>query len=597
MKLTHRVQRQIPLCAWILVAVLFLLSLQLSPGYSVNSLYIGAILLGLWAPDATLAMRLAFSATFLVAAQAILRPQIAPLPALLFSRTVLVSTYWVTAFIVKGFRRNQVELRRHEQRSQEYLDIVSVAVLALDANGRMLLLNRRGVELLGLETEPPAGTPWIDTFVDKEDRAAWHKGLAALRAGTSHRGVSHVSRVLRPDGTSRVVTWEHVILRDATGQITGTLSSGEEITARLEAENALRRSIRDRDDIKYALEQSAIIATTDVKGNITYVNDTFCEISKYSREELIGQNHRILNSGWHPTEFFRDLYGTIANGHVWHGEIRNRAKDGSFYWVDTTIVPFVDEQRRPYQYIAIRYDITARKLSEAALLEQSSLAQLGKMAAVVAHEVRNPLAGIRGALQVIGQRLDVTSSERKIMGEIVTRIDTLNDIVQDLLFFARPRQPVLTRVSVWTMLQETTSLLRDDPELQAVDVKVIGADFELRADRELLKMVLHNLLLNGAQAMRGSGVIRVEARDLGAWHELTLTDQGPGILPEVRQHLFEPFFTTKHKGTGLGLATTRRIVEAHGGTIALECPPAGGTVAIIRIPNVAVDIPKTASVA
>ena len=120
-----------------------------------------------------------------------------------------------------------------------------------------------------------------------------------------------------------------------------------------------------------------------------------------TREELLGRDHRIINSGHHPKEFMRDLWHTIANGRIWRGEIRNRAKDGSIYWVDTTIVPFLDEQRKPYQYMAIRYEITDRKRSEAQLREQAALARLGEMAAVVAHEVKNPLAEIKGAHIVV----------------------------------------------------------------------------------------------------------------------------------------------------------------------------------------------------
>ena len=160
---------------------------------------------------------------------------------------------------------------------------------------------------------------------------------------------------------------------------------------------AMSESLKSLDEIRYALDQAAIVAATDQRGIITYANDKFCEISKYSRQELLGQDHRIINSGYHPREFMRDLWRTIARGQVWRGEIRNRAKDGAFYWVDTTIVPFLDGAGKPRQYLAIRSDITARKRAEAQLREQAALTHLGQLTAVVAHEVRNPLAGLRVA--------------------------------------------------------------------------------------------------------------------------------------------------------------------------------------------------------
>jgi PAS domain S-box-containing protein len=118
---------------------------------------------------------------------------------------------------------------------------------------------------------------------------------------------------------------------------------------------------RELELVRYALDKSAIVAITDRAGRIVHVNDKFCEISKFPREELLGQNHRLINSGYHGKEFFETMWKTISSGKIWEGELRNRAKDGSLYWVNTTIVPFADAQGRPYQYVSIRYEITQRK--------------------------------------------------------------------------------------------------------------------------------------------------------------------------------------------------------------------------------------------
>ncbi|MFN8374043.1 MAG: GAF domain-containing protein [Anaerolineae bacterium] len=152
------------------------------------------------------------------------------------------------------------------------------------------------------------------------------------------------------------------------------------------AERQVRQSVRSLEDLRFALDEAAIVAVTDVSGKITYVNDKFCEISKYSREELIGQDHRIINSSYHPKEFIRNVWVTIANGNVWQGEFCNRNKFGGIYWVDTTIVPLLNEQGKPAQYIAIRYEITARK--EAELQVERRAAEMETVAQVSAATAR-----------------------------------------------------------------------------------------------------------------------------------------------------------------------------------------------------------------
>ena len=167
-------------------------------------------------------------------------------------------------------------------------------------------------------------------------------------------------------------------------------------------EEALRRSLKELADIKFALDEAAIVAITDQRGIINYVNDKFCEISKYSREELLGQDHRIINSGYHSKEFIRNLWTTIASGEVWHGELKNRAKDGTFYWVDTTIVPFLNQEGKPYQYVAIRNDITERKRGEERIREQAALLDQAQDAILVRDLDHNIRFWNKGAERIYG---------------------------------------------------------------------------------------------------------------------------------------------------------------------------------------------------
>ena len=356
------------------------------------------------------------------------------------------------------------------------------------------------------------------------------------------------------------------------------------VTRARQMERRSRSDLRQLADLKRAIDHAAIVATTDVHGRITFVNDKFCEISKYAREELLGQDHRIINSGYHPKPFIRDLWQTITSGRVWHGELRNRAKDGSFYWVDTTIVPFLDSSGQPYRYTAIRSDVTALKTAESRLAQQAALARVGQMAAVVAHEVRNPLAGIKGAIQVLISRRDATDSELPVMRDIVTRIDALGELINDLMVFARPRPPRPTALDVIPLLQDAIALLRRDPVAAALEIDTDGPNVAVTADAALVRAAITNLLINAAQAMGGQGRVTLTLREQDEQCVLEIRDSGPGIPADLREQVFEPFYTTKARGGGLGLAIARRTAELHGGTLTLACPTDGGCLFTLALP-------------
>jgi PAS domain S-box-containing protein len=348
-------------------------------------------------------------------------------------------------------------------------------------------------------------------------------------------------------------------------------------------QHARTESIERLEEMRYALDQAAIVAATDQRGLITYVNDKFCEISKYPRSELLGQDHRLINSAFHPKDFIRDLWRTIAQGRVWRGEIRNRAKDGTFYWVDTTIVPLLNADGKPRQYLAIRSDITARKVAEQQLTDQAALAQLGQLATVVAHEVRNPLAGVKGSLQILRSRTTAEPQDRQIIDAMIARLDVLNAKVEDIMRFAKPRTPRIESVDVRPVLLDAIASARAASGDSCTPIQAPRISATVRADREMLGAMLLNLLMNACQS--GSREpIDVELLLSDGMCRIEIADRGVGVTEQDIERVFEAFHTTKKSGTGLGLAIVRRLATLQGGTIQLRPRAGGGAIASITLP-------------
>lgn len=369
--------------------------------------------------------------------------------------------------------------------------------------------------------------------------------------------------------------------------------------AKFEDEN--RSLIKELSDMKFALDQSAIVAFTDRSGKITYVNDKFCQISKYSRDELLGHDHRIINSGYHPKEFFRNLWKTIGRGEVWRGEIRNRAKDGSFYWVDTTIVPFLGSDGKPYQHVAIRYDITEKKLTEQQLLRAQRMESIGTLAGGIAHDLNNILSPILMSVDML-EMGEHDAETRRWLEVIRENAERGANLVRQVLTFARGMEGERIPVQVRHIVKDLAKVLQETlPKSITLRFEIVPDLDLIKADPTQIHQVLMNLCINARDAMPDGGNMILKAENVtldehyarvhldasaGNYVVLSVTDSGTGMSDYVVKRIFDPFFTTKDigKGTGLGLATSQSIIKSLDGFINVYSEVGKGTRFTVYIP-------------
>ncbi len=349
---------------------------------------------------------------------------------------------------------------------------------------------------------------------------------------------------------------------------------------------------------KFALDQAAIVAITDVRGRIISVNDKFCQISKYSRNELIGQDHRILNSATHPKQFFKDMYAMIARGKVWHGEIRNRAKDGSFYWVDTTIVPIITNptQGKISGYIAIRHDITELKNIEERLRIAKEAAEAanqakGEFLANMSHEIRTPMTAIIGYADLLGDEHKRAEERTEFLHTIRRNGEHLLSVINDILDISKIEAGKLLVENISFDPARIVSDVEASMRVRAME-KGVGFSVECRgevpdsihSDPTRLRQVLLNLVSNAVK-FTNEGMIRIVLSYDAPTRKMhfAICDTGIGLSPGQQANLFKPFSQAdgstarQFGGTGLGLALCKRLVEAMGGQVTLQSEPGKGS--------------------
>jgi PAS domain S-box-containing protein len=302
------------------------------------------------------------------------------------------------------------------------LEAAGALIVVLDREGAIVSFNRACEEATGYTLDEVIGRPFWDFLLAPEDIGPSKDAYASLIENGLPTQFSNYW--MAKNGDRRLMHWQNSVFENSQDFERFVICVGIDNTEHHRAEEELRTSLKELADIKFALDESSIVAITDQTGVIRYVNDKFCEISKYSREELLGQDHRIINSSFHPKEFIRNLWTTIASGNVWKGELRNLAKDGSIYWVDTTIVPFLNDKGKPYQYVAIRNDITERKRGEEQLREQATLLDNAQDAILVRDLEDKILFWNKSAERIYGWK------KHEVLGRNIREIVYINNIGQ-----------------------------------------------------------------------------------------------------------------------------------------------------------------------
>ncbi len=292
------------------------------------------------------------------------------------------------------------ELQQFEEKYSRFFSLSIDLLCIANFDGYFKYLNPVWNKVLGWSTQELVAKPFLE-FVHPEDRQSTI--VVAQQITQSVDAVSFENRYLCQDGSYKWLAW------NATSFIEENLiyAVARDITINKQNEIALQKSIQELEAFRFALNAHSLVAITDRTGRITYVNDLFCEVSQYSPEELLGQDHRIINSGYHTKEFFANLWKTIAQGIIWKGEIKNKAKDGTFYWVDTLIAPMLGQDKNPYQYVSIRTDITQRKLAELALLERSRLSVLSAEVSLALSQSGTLSDILQNCTNTISQYIDI----------------------------------------------------------------------------------------------------------------------------------------------------------------------------------------------
>ena len=372
------------------------------------------------------------------------------------------------------------------------------------------------------------------------------------------------------------------------------------------------------DDMLKALDKSTMVTITDPDGKLLYVNELFCSVTKYSKDELIGAKpHELLNSGFHDQAFYDDVWNTLKSGDAWKGDVKNKAKDGSFFWTLTTIMPFLDDAGKPHKYIAIRRDITDKvvaderlkvSLAENVMQKDKIQDQYGKLqdlqkekdefVAMITHDLKQPLVPIQGNAQMLlnpkmGELNEMQKgSVNEILGQVNLQLSMIDNLVSAQKLGAGSMKYDIEELSTKNILTDCIKIhspIMTDKHIEYFDSST--ADVKILADRRRLLESLTNLIQNAHDFVPQDGKIEIGVNNDAKEATFFVKDNGEGIPKEKQERLFKKYgqveSTAQRKfgGTGLGLAVSKELIEGMKGKIWFESEVGKGTTFLFTIPK------------
>jgi PAS domain S-box-containing protein len=496
-------------------------------------------------------------------------------------------------------KRAEAALRAEERRYQTLSEISPVGIFRTDAQGQTTYVNPRWCQITGLSAADGLGEGWLRT-VHPQDREqvtrGWHEAIQDPRSSTADY------RFVHPDGTVAWVMGQAVPEKDHAGRVVGYVGTITDVTERKRAEEALRLE-------SAALDAAAnAIVITDRAGIIQWANPAFTSFTGYAVAEAAGKNpSALIKSGKHEPAFYKNMWDTILGGQVWRGEIINRRKDGGFYTEEMTITPVRDQRGEITHFVAIKQDVTEKKMLESRLLRSQRLESVGRLASGIAHDLNNILAPMLMSAPVLREAIS-DPDIRQLVDTIESSAVRGAGVIKQLLTFSRGVEGERVPVQLKSLVMDMLNIIRETFPKNIIAAREAPASpWLVRGDATQLHQILMNLCVNARDAMPGGGKLTLELENIevneavasmnpgaspGRYVALGVTDTGTGISPENLDKIFEPFFTTKEvgQGTGLGLSTVIGIVKSHGGFIQVNSRMGQGTQFKVYLP--ACETPK-----